>query len=135
MNDNAKAWVAALRSGDYPQGKRTLKRAEESGGASYCCLGVACALYKEVTGQGEWVPAKNIEDNLEFRASPEAPVSVGYLTHEVMEWLGIRDPTGAYSPYEESGNQISLARMNDSNVTFGEIADKIESEPEGLFVS
>jgi hypothetical protein len=39
MNDNAKKWVAALRSGKYKQGRKFLRYKDE-----YCCLGVACEL-------------------------------------------------------------------------------------------
>lgn len=40
MNDNVKAWVAALRSGTYTQGQFKLRRLDNT----YCCLGVACDL-------------------------------------------------------------------------------------------
>lgn len=35
-----KKWIAALRSGDYDQGKGALCRVTKEG-AKYCCLGVA----------------------------------------------------------------------------------------------
>lgn len=34
-------WIAALRSGEYKQGKMRLYRSEDN---TYCCLGVACAI-------------------------------------------------------------------------------------------
>lgn len=37
-------WVAALRSGEYKQGKNTLISINEDKGNTYCCLGVACAI-------------------------------------------------------------------------------------------
>lgn len=41
MNKEVKAkWVAALRSGEYKQGKGRLKNINNE----YCCLGVLCAL-------------------------------------------------------------------------------------------
>lgn len=39
------AWTTALRSGEYVQGKGTLRRTHQDGSeASYCCLGVLCDL-------------------------------------------------------------------------------------------
>lgn len=32
-------WIAALRSGEYPQGRKRLKSSD-----GYCCLGVLCAI-------------------------------------------------------------------------------------------
>jgi len=37
-------WVAALRSGEYEQGKHRLKKEKLSGGYKYCCLGVLNAV-------------------------------------------------------------------------------------------
>ena len=45
----------------------------------------------------------------------------------VREWLGLREDAGNH------GN-ISLASENDSGESFIDIADIIESEPEGLFI-
>lgn len=37
-----KAWTAALRSGQYKQGKMKLRRSSMVEGDTYCCLGVLC---------------------------------------------------------------------------------------------
>ena len=50
MNDNAKALVAALRSGDYKQGKKRLTQRLANGDELDCCLGVACKLYQKSEG-------------------------------------------------------------------------------------
>ncbi len=43
MNPDVKAaWLAALRSGNYTQGKECLKRVRSNGDTEYCCLGVLC---------------------------------------------------------------------------------------------
>lgn len=44
-----KLWLAALRSGEYEQGRRVLRRED-----TFCCLGVLCDLHSKVTGNGEW---------------------------------------------------------------------------------
>ena len=46
--DRLRAWVRALRSGKYRQGKGQLKR-----GNNYCCLGVASEVYARET-EKEW---------------------------------------------------------------------------------
>lgn len=48
MNPNYKrAWIDALRSGEYTQGTTYLKRYwEKSGTTTHCCLGVLCVVGK-----------------------------------------------------------------------------------------
>lgn len=118
MNNNAKLWVAALRSGKYEQGTGMLNR-----DGRMCCLGVACEV--------------GIENGLKLQFG-----CVGYVGYvlksynneidclpvEVMKWAGIWDKFG----YFRGGS--SLSALNDSGKSFAEIADIIESEPEGLFV-
>lgn len=48
--ENVKKFVDALRSGDFKQGRRALRS-----GDSFCCLGVACELYRRATNKGKWV--------------------------------------------------------------------------------
>ena len=40
-------WLEALRSGDYPQVRGTLKGVTEGGEVGYCCLGVFCSVVLE----------------------------------------------------------------------------------------
>ena len=119
MNDNAKKWVAALRSGKYKQGKNCLK--DSTGG--FCCLGVACELFVQ-EGNGLAVQ--------EHTYSYERPVisfggKVGSLPLIVMRWLGLSHPNGLFN------GEASLVDFNDTGVPFKQIADIIEGEPLGLF--
>ena len=119
LNENAKKWVAALRSGEFAQGQHFLRKHD-----NYCCLGVACELYRRETGNGEWWQVTQgkytfISDSYEF---------VTVLPSTVAYWLGLHTEAG------EFGVEDSLADMNDTGKTFDEIADVIESEPVGLFV-
>lgn len=125
MNENAKKWVAALRSGEYEQGKDALQST-----AGYCCLGVACAVYEKEVG-----PVQKGWDG-RFRGKTLYPHK------NVLDWLGLRDESGDfrgdYFPglVDDDGYDPkcdSLAEANDAGATFSEIADFIESEPEGLF--
>lgn len=109
MNSNAKKWVTALRSGKYKQGQSYLRT-----GNRFCCLGVACDLFGK---------DKNIEWDEEIFLT-----AYDVLPYVVMEWLGLNKESGSYN----SGSLVSL--NDDQERTFKQIADIIESEPEGLFV-
>ena len=116
MNANAQKWVDALRSGEYSQARGRLK--DRCG--NYCCLGVACELYRQEVG-GAW----NCEHD--FRPSKRGMPVQGSLPSRVRNWLNLNENDGATAV----GN--SLAVLNDNGASFAEIADVIESEPEGLF--
>lgn len=104
LNENAKRWVAALRSGQYNQCKKRLTNA-----GRYCCLGVACAI--SPLDRKTWVHECT-------------------LPWEVMDWLGIRDSQGEFG--EAFGEALTILN-DDKGLSFEEIADIIESEPAGLF--
>jgi hypothetical protein len=111
------ALIAALRSGEFKQGTRRLRP-----GDSFCCLGVACELYRRETGHGEWVDDDDIyvgpihTFKLEERPFGESSV----LPVQVMRWLGWVDQAGYLSADD------CLTHRNDSGSTFSEIADLIE---------
>jgi hypothetical protein len=115
MNDNMKLVLKALRSGEYKQTKAALQ--DEDG---YCCLGVMCDVYRKETGA-------------ELVLSPfgRGTLAGGDLGDQegVREWVGLVHREG------DSEGHPTLAELNDSNnCTFSQIADFIESEPEGLLV-
>lgn len=139
MNDNAKALVAALRSGKYEQGQDTLR----TGDGKFCCLGVAC----DISGLGRW----NTSELMSYGAYEVVGGDANdvYLPMEVREWLGFGTTTGAFDADElpeelterlrsyaaliESDGTSTLALMNDNRIPFEVIADVIEAEPAGLF--
>lgn len=120
MNDNAKLWVAALRSGEYTQcaGRLHLKEPE-----SYCCLGVACDLFRRAGNE------ININDSgpyVEYNHFSAVP------PRRVQRWLGLNEQDGEF--YDKAGDLCNLTRLNDVHSwSFKQIADLIESEPEGMF--
>ena len=132
MNENAKKWVAALRSGEYKKTKHRLR--DEKG---FCCLGVACDVYAKETGEGKW---KKHFARFLFELDTQSTTDLPYV---VMAWLGLSDNSGRYpegrlglvrakGPFLAS-TDTSLSIENDTGMGFSEIADVIESEPEGLF--
>lgn len=107
---NLDLWVAALRSGKYPQGKGKLRTKE-----GFCCLGVGC----EVAG----IPSEIRFGNWRYGARGSALVA----PDEFCEWLGVNPyyfETGG--SFEADGRWDSLAKRNDEGATFEEIADLIE---------
>ena len=118
LNVNAQAWVAALRSGKYNQGRDELL-AYESGVPTFCPLGVACDVYRIKTGDGiwqqfeEWSTRRTFVDNAGERR-------VGFLPHSVTAWLGLDNNSG--------GNCFrSIPALNDQEgLSFDEIASFIE---------
>lgn len=104
-------WVDALRSGDYSQGTENLRSVE----GRYCCLGVKAALDKKlkighnrkgyVIQNGEDYNYYKFCDLLDRKGSP-----INQAEHLRKSW------------------GFSLSQMNDVNLSFTEIADKIEKD-------
>lgn len=114
MNQEIKnKWVAALRSGDYRQGKNALRKGEY-----HCCLGVLCEI-----AVAEGVVQQGIDHHGDSLYGPDEEYS--FLPREVIKWSGfeVRNP---YVEYE--GDTHSLAGLNDKGKTFSEIADIIEAQ-------
>jgi hypothetical protein len=112
MNDNMKLVLKALRSGEYKQTKEMLQ--DEYG---YCCLGVMCDVFEKETGR-----TLRKEDDT-------GHIYGGSLEEQegVQRWVGLQGFLGG------SHSKFTLAELNDEEgYTFSQIADFIESEPEGL---
>lgn len=121
---NRKAWVTALRSGEYKQATNALE--DQNGGM--CCLGVLA----KIAGCSRAVDDMGISyDGMRIVAPGRA-----------MEWVGLSTAKGRLHdridferPSGSEFGAVSLAGLNDFGATFAEIADIIESEPKGLFAS
>lgn len=112
--------VAALRSGEYKQTQNQLYN-----GDGYCCLGVACDIFSKEVG-GEFILDKN-----HYYFNFKGKQSKNYLTQEVQEFFGFQTHCGSFN--QQCGNRTNLTILNDDRgKSFLEIADIIESEPEGL---
>ena len=106
-------WLAALRSGDYKQGKDSLKTEANT----FCCLGVLCDVVKDDLGAywsevepGAWRKSFMV-DGVYYNTE--------YPPYEVNELI----------PTLTMGQRSTLIRMNDtagSVNTFAVIADYIE---------
>lgn len=104
----ADKWVAALRSGDYKQGKSLLRDKQDN----FCCLGVLCNIHAQ--------------DNPELAATQNSPHHYfGYssiLPPKVEFWAEMKDGNG----WIHSMN-VSLTMLNDNGKSFDTIADIIEN--------
>jgi len=123
LNANAQKCVDALRSGKYKQGQSCLRKTV-NGESLFCCLGVFCDVYREEVG-GEWGPIDR--PGAIYFTDPDHDIVAAFLPPSVTKWLGIFWNDGQ-TPKD------TLVTLNDSDkYTFAQIADHIESQPEGLF--
>lgn len=131
MNQEIKArWVAALRSGEFEQGKDYLC---EDG--KYCCLGVLSEL---AVRDGVIAPAEAIDvpsggtiPGLAFDGErhhlPQSVAKWADINPEYDDWEGdvVYDP----DPYVLFGDRDqTVSELNDKGMTFPELADLIEEK-------
>lgn len=145
MNSDIKTkWVAALRSGEFKQGREVLRTEKND----FCCLGVLCELFaREHPSNTQWVLNGLEEDGgpLDFEVvhGPgfgTREVDQAYLPMAVMEWAGMSE---CNPPVELDAQQIkrtttavlnedcksvNLSDVNDKGFTFNEIADLIDAQ-------
>jgi hypothetical protein len=115
-------WVEALRSGKYEQGTGYLCR-----DGQYCCLGVLCDVlgidnkdYPHTRGAKTYFVDE--DDHSSAFGLPRAALE---LTH-------LNSTSGRYQ--KDNGDFSDLITNNDEQgMSFSDIADIIESEPQGLF--
>lgn len=132
-------WTAALRSGDYAQGRGALHAYSPTGGR-YCCLGVLCELAVEAGAVG----VKNGYNNEKrYGAASQG----GVLPREVMAWAGMIEADASdEDAYHVSAGQLekeveyrdalgfrgvamALTELNDGGqYSFNDIADVIEAQ-------
>jgi hypothetical protein len=141
VNPEVKAkWLAALRSGEYRQGKHALNTGGPEG--QFCCLGVLCevALQEGLEGLERTQPfaSEGDDDAAELHYNGES----GRLPYRVQVWADLTDPNPSTSrtyaevlpeqysnPNSMYGKvKITLAELNDSGYTFQQIADVIERD-------
>ena len=124
LNQNAKKWLEALRSGKYQQTKSALCDVGNGEPDRFCCFGVACDLYFQEHPE---LKSEIYDDRFYPRRKFLGELEV--LPHQVQAWLGLRTSTGDYG----SDYVGALTEDNDEGKTFEEIATIIESEPARLF--
>src|ERR1043166_1230668 len=109
-------WLQDLRSGNFPQGKKSLRQ-ETVYGILYCCLGVLCERHRQEAHTGSW---RN-----KVYAFPDRSGSDVFLPYEVRDWAGLDEADPMVSI---EGELRSLSDLNDNGYTFEKIADLIEAQ-------
>lgn len=132
MNPEIKAqWVAALRSGEYQQGKRYLRRQWNNEEPQYCCLGVLCDLAAKAG-----VVTKSVKPlGLSLKATyygAENKDDAKVPIRAIADWAGLRHPIPSVLVEQDNGafkDRVMLTELNDvAGYTFGQIADLIEEQ-------
>jgi hypothetical protein len=118
MNPEIKAqWVAALRSGEFEQGKGTLKR-----DGKFCCLGVLC----ELAARAGVVTAAQDRGITRYGTGLEHGTGIadsGTLPPSVRHWAEVDSHNPNLIP---NNHESAAAYLNDGGVPFAHIADLIE---------
>jgi hypothetical protein len=139
-------WIAALRSGEYMQGIRALRRLPDTlftedgyddsyevpekirndpTRSTYCCLGVAeqlrgCTWTYDVSGE-----------NTPYLVSDGDALNDVILTPSAMRWLGLTEPDPVVAHWvNDEWKQTPLSVLNDAGTSFDEIATLIEAQPD-----
>lgn len=120
-----KRWTEKLRSGEYQQGNHVLRVNDR-----FCCLGVLCDLaVKESV-----IPEPDKIGSYYHYADQKL-----HLPESVQQWAGLCHSSGRFKdPSPDNPNPLKwsfLSNLNDAGKSFAEIADVIDSEPEGLVCS
>lgn len=109
-------WVAALRSGEYRQGKDALHK-----DGAYCCIGVLCKVAgADMSGQEHDIINRDEDGEWASRANPTAWFDEGLFTED--------EELGSLGAHFGIGSKVEgmLIDMNDSKGrSFHEIADWI----------
>lgn len=117
-------WVAALRSGRYPQTQGHLHQAggRDEKPLGYCCLGVLCSIAER---HGVVVSQYNPRSGF-FAYGKDTETAV--LPLEIAVWAGLTgpDPADPYVPWDEDEDTPLTALNDDYRQTFAQIADLIE---------
>lgn len=107
------AWVAALRSERYKQGREKLRSADDK----FCCFGVLC----DLVDPNGW---DTFSDGERFWVLPNTKEKWRSVIPDLLE-----DELGLDVDYDSSENPLTtvkLMTMNDTGKSFDEIADAIE---------
>ncbi len=118
MDPEAKrAWVEALRSGEYKQGCDVLALVSRDGRAAFCCMGVLC----DVAG----LPSDHNEDLGTLRYEFDGESCAAALPGSFASAIGLqRYPVLTYNGQARTASQLN----DDERLSFDEIADLIDAQ-------
>lgn len=119
MNADVKAaWVKALRSGEYKQGKDVLRNPKDD---TYCCLGVLCEL-----AVADGVVTREDKESFSVYAASDDDYSMAIPPEAVRIWAGMEYHNPRLG-VDKDGDPVMASWQNDHmNADFNRIADLIE---------
>jgi hypothetical protein len=122
----AAEWKSRLRSGKIKQ----LKAALGNTAGERCCLGVLC----DMAVEAGIIPPPNINATAQGKGiilgyGTSGDWNSGTLPEIVKEWAGMRSSVGQW---QWDYNSLSLTTLNDTGISFPEIADAIEEHEDNL---
>lgn len=125
QKDRIRLLVDALRSGQYQRAQGVLRDKYNN---SYCCLGVACAVYQEKSGKAsEWFSPSGSKQYFKTQMGN----SWSDLPRDVQDWYGFihSNPTLLESGPNRTATNINDAITDDGQIvyTFAQIADMFEA--------
>lgn len=98
--------VDALRSGEYQQGKGRLRD-----GNKFCCLGVACDVFKRETSIGGWDELEGCGCHFSIKSDDGLTIqsSMNYLIDSIVNWFGFPDS----NPVIKGETTTNASTLND----------------------
>jgi hypothetical protein len=138
QREHRRELVSVLRSRAYAQSSGRLHRLTPSVGrpVGYCCLGVAsdllvrAGLLREDCGCNKELGIFYEADAPSLDAARDT--ASAYMNNLTAEYYGFTTRDGTFRNHHVHGRS-SLAYLNDAGLSFAEIAQVIEDEPDGLF--
>ncbi len=124
-------WLQALESGKYTQCRETLCLVT-GGVPAYCCLGVACELFKDKAGIEFDSKINNGEVFWRLPGNEDASI----LPEEVVRLLNLIDAEGSFRDAVQGDTTMvrRLTNANDSHKwSFKQIAEYIRANPRNVF--
>lgn len=114
-------WVKALRSGEYEQALGRLRD-----GDTFCCLGVACEVYRKAGGDLSWRGDAALTGRSHHTNGSSLPETV-------RDAFGLADDEGGLTlPCRDANASEYLSFLNDSGASFKRIATLIEKNKVAL---
>ena len=124
FQERRKKWIKALESLKYKQGKLFMKKDD-----CFCPIGIACEIFTEDTGKGEWVPIK--QGVMGFKIGENT--FINKMPKEVAQYFGLSHWGNWHLPEVNTsknknwcwGNRVKISTLNDRGVSFTTIAKHI----------
>src|ERR1017187_5380377 len=123
-------WLKALRGQlptEYKKVTCSLCKVTATGKLrGHCCLGVL----SDLAAKAGIIDMPDFERDFAYDVWYDGCNSE--LSYTILHWAGLNGSLGEF--VNSRGTEVSLAEYNDHGKSFKQIADIIESKPEGLFV-